>query len=146
MSERREGAGERIIQAAWASVGVLAAATVPEALGLDAWEPIGVAVSLGLFLASIPVWIYAFGLAVVRSGNGDDIVVSSLFFLTGSAPKRVRRHLLGATAASVVVAAAVAFAEPFAVLAPMLPIGLTGLWGARHGTFPPRKRQGKRVG
>jgi hypothetical protein len=23
-------------------------------------------------------------------------------------------------------------------LVPMLPLGLIGLWGARHGTFPPR--------
>jgi hypothetical protein len=132
-------AGKAIITSSWTSVALLAVATIPEALGLDAWTPIGVVVCLSLFLASIPVWVYALGLAMVRSARGDDIVVSSLFFLTGSAPSQVRRHLLGATAASVVVAVAVAYAEPFAILVPMLPLGLAGLWGARHGTFPPRK-------
>ena len=27
----------------------------------------------------------------------------------------------------------------FSVLVPMYPLGLIGLWGARHGTFPPRR-------
>jgi len=37
------------------------------------------------------------------------------------------------------VTAATALAEPFGVLVPMLPLGLLGLWGARHGVFPPRR-------
>ena len=37
------------------------------------------------------------------------------------------------------VAAATAAAEPFGILVPMLPLGLLGLWGARHGVFPPRR-------
>ena len=94
--------------------------------------------SATLFLISLPVWIYAFGLAVVRSGRGDDIAVSSLFFLSGSAPDSVRRSLLGAAAASVLLAAITCFANPAAVLVPMLPLGLAGLWGARYGTFPAR--------
>jgi hypothetical protein len=136
--------GAWVVRCAWASVVLLAAAAVPEALGATAFDTVGVVVCLTLFLVSIPVWVYAFGKAVVRSARGDEIVVSSLFFLTGSAPKRVRAHLLGATGASVLVAAAVAFAEPFAVLVPMLPLGLTGLWGARYGTFPPRKPAARR--
>ena len=94
--------------------------------------------SLGLFFVSLPIWIYAFGLALVRSTRGDDIVVSSWVFLTGSAPPEVRRHFFGATAASIVVGLATASANPFGVLVPMLPLGLAALWGARHGTFPPR--------
>jgi hypothetical protein len=96
------------------------------------------ATGLTLFLASLPVWCYALGKAIARSARGDEITVSSLFFLSESAPPRVRRHLLGATAVSVGIAAIMATANPFAVLVPMLPLGLAGLWGARHGTFPPR--------
>ena len=36
------------------------------------------------------------------------------------------------------IAAGTAAWEPFGVLVPMLPIGLAGIWAARHGTFPPR--------
>ena len=75
----------------------------------------------------------------MRSSRGDDIAVASLFFLQGSAPAAVQKQLLGAFAASIVVAIATAWFNPFAVLVPMLPLGLVGLWGARHGEFPPRR-------
>jgi hypothetical protein len=96
------------------------------------------AVSLALFLASLPVWIYAFGLAVVRSARGDDIAVASWVFLVGSAPDDVRRALLGAAALSAVIGVATAWGNPFCVLVPMFHLGLAALWGARHGTYPAR--------
>ena len=55
------------------------------------------------------------------------------------APKRVRVQLFGSLAVCLAVTAATALAEPFGVLVPMLPLGLLGLWGARHGVFPPRR-------
>ena len=91
------------------------------------------------FVASLPIWIYAFGLVLVRSTRGDDIAVASWVFLTPSAPKDVRRHLLGATAVCVVVALATGWANPFGVLVPMLQLGLAALWGARHGVYPARR-------
>jgi hypothetical protein len=108
-------------------------------LVVDAFDPVAVGICVGLFLGSLPVWVYALGLAIVRSGRGDDIAVANLFFLQGSAPAEVRKQLLGAFAASIAVAIATAWANPFSVLVPMLPLGLVGLWGARHGTFPPRR-------
>ena len=36
------------------------------------------------------------------------------------------------------ITAVTASADPFGVLVPMLPLGLVGLWGARHGEFRPR--------
>src|SRR5690348_3931250 len=99
-----------------------------------------------MFLISLPIWVYAYGLAVVRTGRGDDITVSSLFFLNRSAPKPVQRQLLGAVGASIVVAAVTAVANPFGVLVPMLPMGLAGLWGARHGVYPPRPAPAKKTG
>ena len=124
----------------WAADGLFAVTAVPAALGVDGLDDTAVAVALGLFGVSIPVWVYAFGLAVVRTTRGDDVVVASLFFLQGSAPRRVQLELLGALGVCVLVAAATGAANPFGVLVPMLPLGLIGLWGARHGTYPPRGR------
>ncbi len=91
-----------------------------------------------LFLVSLPIWFYAFGLAIVRSARGDDVSIGSLFFLHSSAPSDVRRWMVVAFVASLVVAAATAYANPFAVLEPVLPLALMGLWSARYGEFPAR--------
>ncbi len=53
----------------------------------------------------------------------------------------MQRRLLGALGVQCVVVVAAAVAQPFTavafgVLAPMLGLGLIGLWGARHGTLP----------
>jgi hypothetical protein len=132
--------GGRIVVWSWATTALFTVVAVPVALGLSALEGVAIAVSLGLFAASLVVWLYAFGLAVVRSSRGDDVTVPSLFFLaSGAAPPLVRRHLMGSLAVSVVVAIATVKANPFGALVPMLALGLPGLWAARHGTFPPRK-------
>lgn len=130
--------GELIVRAAWAANLVFVAGFAGDLAGVEALGGLATATGLALFLASIPVWLYALGKAIARSAAGDDIAVSSLFFLAGSAPRRVQRHLLGASGVSVALAAVFATASPFAVLVPMLPLGLAGLWGARHGVFPPR--------
>ena len=135
--------GRSIVWASWAANAVFAVTAIPDALGVDAIENVAIAVALTLFAVSIPVWLYAFGLAIARTGRGDDVVVASLFFLQGSAPRRVQLHLLGSLGVCVVIAAATAAGAPFGVLVPMLPLGLTGLWGARHGTYPPRARREK---
>ena len=62
--------------------------------------------------SSLPIWIYAFGLVLVRSTRGDDIAVASWVFLTGSAPPDVRRHSARRTAASVVIGARDRVGEP----------------------------------
>ncbi|GIU89742.1 MAG: hypothetical protein KatS3mg010_0841 [Acidimicrobiia bacterium] len=131
--------GRPIVVASWASVALFALVAIPDALGVDAFDGASVAVAAVQFLVSLPVWLYAFGLAVVRSARGDDIAVASLFFLSGSAPRDVRRHLLGAVLASIALATATAAANPAGVLVPMLPLGLAGCWAARHGVFPPRR-------
>ncbi|MCZ7526235.1 MAG: hypothetical protein M5U14_07575 [Acidimicrobiia bacterium] len=130
--------GRAIVWASWAGNVAFAVTAVPAALGVDAVDDAAVAVALGLFAVSLVVWLWAFGLAVVRSARGDDIVVANLFLLQGSAPRPVQWHLLGSVGVSVVLAVATAAADPFGVLVPMLPLGLAGLWSARHGRFPPR--------
>lgn len=122
----------------WATLGVFAVTIVPDAAGLHGLDGLAAGVALTLFLAALVIWAYAFGVAVVRSARGDDIGVGSLFFLVGSAPSDVRRWLFGALALSVVLALATAWANAFAVLEPMFPLALVGLWSARYGTFPAR--------
>ncbi len=132
-------AGSRIVTASWASVAVFAVTAIPDALGVSALNPVALGIAVTLFVLGIAVWLWAFAVALVRSASGDDIVVGSLFLLQGSPPRAVRRHLYLALAASVAIAGATGTADAFGILVPMLPIGLIGLWGARHGTFPPRK-------
>lgn len=136
--------GRAIVIASWLGDASFAASALPAAASLDSLDDVAISIALALFAASMVVWTWAFAIAVVRSVRGDDIVVGSMFFTVGDAPVRARWHLFGALAVSVVVAAGTAPAEPFGVLVPMLPLGLIGLWAARHGTFPPRSAQPSR--
>lgn len=110
------------------------AATVPAA-----------AVALTLFAAGIGVFFWAYAIAVNRSRT-DAIGIGGLFFLAGSdtAPAPVKRALLIALGAQTVIGLATAAARPFTTLAfgvlvPLYGLALTGLWGARHGRFGPRR-------
>lgn len=132
--------GRRIIVASWAAVALFAIFAFVDMVGVDAFDVPAAVVSLALFLVSLPVWLYALGLAFTRSARGDEIVVPTLFLIVGhAAPRDVRLHLMGALLASIVVAVATGFANPFGWLVPMLTLGLAGLWGARHGVYPPRR-------
>ena len=130
--------GRWIVITAVATFAVFFVTIVPDAFGVSAFDDLAAGVALGLFLASVPIWLVAFGIAVVRSARGDDVSVGSLFLLNRSAPGDVRRWMIGVLIASVVVAAATASANPFSVLEPVLPLALMGLWNARYGVFPAR--------
>src|SRR5437764_321939 len=80
-----------IVLASYITFGVFVVTIVPDAAGLHAFDGLASVTALGLFLVSLPIWIYAFGLSVVHSARGDDINVPNLFFLSGSAPSEVRR-------------------------------------------------------
>ena len=140
MSERHEitTPGRSIIVAGWVAFALFALTIVPDTAGLHAFDNVSAVVALTFFVVSIPLWLYAFGLGVMRNARGENVGVGNLFFLTGSAPVPVRRQLLGALVLSVVLAGATAWANAFAVLEPMLPLALAGLWGARHGEFSER--------
>jgi hypothetical protein len=134
--------GERIIVVSWVADALFAVTAIPAAVGVSAFDAVSIAVALGLFVISLGVWCWAFAVALVRTTRGDDVVVASMFLMQGPAPKRVRVHLFGALGVCIAVTAVTAVAEPFGVLVPMLPLGLIGLWGARHGVFPPRRAHG----
>jgi hypothetical protein len=138
--------GSRIIVAAWAGNVLFAATVIPAALGVETMNGVSIGMSLGLFAVSLLVWTWAFAVALARTTRGDDVVVASLFLVAGPVPRAVRLHLFGALGVCLVITATTAAAEPFGVLVPMLPLGLAGLWGARYGTFPPRRRSGGPVG
>jgi hypothetical protein len=130
--------GRNIVLASYVTLGLFVVTIVPDAAGLNAFDNLSTIVALGLFLVSLPIWCYAFGLGLVRSSRGDDVNVSNLFFLTGSAPADVRRPLIAVAVVSVVIGFATAWANAFAVLEPMFPLALLPLWAARYGVFPAR--------
>jgi hypothetical protein len=130
--------GRAIVVSSFGGDALFAVTAIPAALGADAFDGAATGTALALFFVSLAVWAWALVLALARSAAGDDIVVSNLFGTVGGAPSRVRLLLFGSLALCVVIAAATAAADPFGVLVPMLPLGLVGLWAARHGTFPAR--------
>ena len=134
--------GRAIVVFGWIANAVFAATAIPAAITReDSIEAIAIAVALLLFFVAIGAFAYAFAIAVARSTRGDNVAVANLFFLEGSAPRHVRREFLVLFLVCLAIAAATAAWEPFGVLVPMLPIGLAGVWAARHGTFPPRPPQ-----
>jgi hypothetical protein len=137
--------GDRILQAATWSTVVLAAAAVV-AVGWTETMAVPYAV-LGIlaFLAGCGAFLWSFAIALGRS-RSEELSVAGVFFLAGSAPKAVQWRLVGALVGQSVIVVAAAAAEPFTavafgVLAPMLGLGLMGLWGARYGTYPERDDQ-----
>lgn len=85
-------------------------------------------------------FLVAFARAVERSRT-EAIGVGGLYFLSGCAPRAIQRTMLASVAIQTAVPLAITIWRPFvafSVLAPVWSLGLAGLWGARHGTFPPR--------
>jgi hypothetical protein len=131
--------GRAIVVWSWATVALFGVVAIPAALGVDGLTGPALAIELLLFTLSLFIWGWAFATAVVRSSQGDDVVVGNLFGSVGGAPAAVKWHLFGALAVSIAIAAGTAAADPFGTLVPMLPLGFIGLWAARHGEFPARK-------
>lgn len=138
------GRGRLIEAGTWAAVLGFAGTAIPAAAGVEAFDDAAVIVSLVWFFAALVVWLWALAAAAVRTAQGDDLAVGTLFLLEGRAPGRIRASLYGALGVCLAVAVGTAAANPFGVLVPMLPIGCIGLWGARHQVFPPRRTGGAR--
>jgi len=137
-------AGRVLIALSWAGTIVFGATALPVALGAAALDGVAIAVALGLFFASLGVWAWALLAAIARTARGDDVAVTTLFLVEGRVPAHVRWSLYGSLAACLAATVASAAANPFGVLVPMYPLGCIGLWGARHGTFPPRRTAASR--
>jgi hypothetical protein len=131
--------GRRIVVASWIADAMFLVASLPAIFGVSGAADVAAVVCLALFAASLGVWAWAFAVAVARNSQGDDIAVGSLFLVEGSVRRSDRRAVYFPFWASVVITAVAAASNPFAVLVPMLGLGLVGLWGARHAEFPRRK-------
>ena len=142
--------GRWLIEAArWSTVVFslsAAAATVAQgSSGTGRAAFVVVAVIVDLAFAAAGVVVFVVGLVWgARRSRTEEVTMSGWWFLSGSAPGSVRRVMLGSIFVQTVVAFTTAAIRPFTELAfgtlvPMLPLALTGAWGARHGWFPPRR-------
>lgn len=137
--------GRTIVRLSWAvttafvglsGVAVVAAGTRYPIAGID----------VAIFAAGCLAMLGAFARAVERSRN-EIVSVPGVFFLAeGAAPKAIRRQLLASAALQTIVALVAASVRPytavaFGILVPMFGLGMIGLWGARHGTFPARHHE-----
>jgi len=99
--------------------------------------------SLVYFVVGAVAMLWAFAIGVNRS-RMEVLHVPGLFLLVGSAKRTTQRTFLGLTAVQTLVAVIGASIRPFTALAfgilvPMFGLGVTGLWGAIHGTFASRE-------
>lgn len=140
----------RLGRVSWAGTAAFAAtATVAAAFPTGVTEAAAVVVDGALFAAGVVALGAAYVRGVLRSRT-EAVSVAGVFLLAG-APRSVRRHLLGATAVQAALALATASVRPFTplafgVLVPTFGLGMAGLWGAHHGTFPPRRPLPRRRG
>ncbi len=138
-----ERAGSGLVNASFAGTGALLVAGVAGVASPDDFGGLTAIVSGGLFAVGVVAFLYGYAAGVVRSGD-EHVTLAGLFFLAQTAPKVIRFRLRIAFAVQIVLAVAAAVARPytsvaFAVLAPMLGLGLMATWGARYGAFRPKE-------
>lgn len=137
----------RVERLAVGGTALFAAVALAGAVGPRPLVVASIVVDLVLFVIGCAAFVLSLVRAAGRSRT-EAVTVTGLWFLQGSAPRRVRRLLLGALAVQVVVALTMPFAEPdlaFGVLVPTFGVGCTGLWAALAGEFGPRvHRSGRR--
>ncbi|MHB8463675.1 MAG: hypothetical protein ACYDH6_05950 [Acidimicrobiales bacterium] len=134
--------GRGIVVASIGASAVLAITTVLAAVDIDALAVPALVVALTMFFGGTAALIWSYFVALGRSREVE-IDLAGLYGLSGSAPTPVRVRLIGAAVAQLVIASGGIAVHPysslaFGFLAVMWGIGLIGMWGARHGAFPPR--------
>ncbi len=140
--EWSEVPGRRLVEASWAGTVVLAVAVVAGIVDIDAVAPAVVAVSGALFAGGCVAFFVAYARAVDRSRH-ELLGIGGIYFMAGSAPRRVRRPMMLSLLVEVLLVVVAVAVKPFSSLvftslAPMWGLGLAGMWAARYGTFPPR--------
>ena len=143
-----ERTGQGLVNASFAGTGALVVAGLAGVLAPDDLGELTAVVSGLLFVVGVVAFLYGYAAGVVRSKD-EQVSLGGLFFLSGTAPRVVRFRLRIAFAVQIVVAVAAASIRPytavaFAVLAPMLGLGLMSTWGAKHGVFPPKEPGSRR--
>jgi hypothetical protein len=139
-----EDAGAGIVNLDFAGTGLLVGTSLGAAASPDTFGMIHAVLSLIAFGIGTGAFLWAYALGVSRSRT-DLIGIGGLFFLAGGVAPRVValrfRVALGVQVAAVVAAASVRpfTVVAFGILAPMLGLGLMGMWGGRYGAFGPRR-------
>jgi len=143
VADTPQASGRSLIWASWLGTAVFVVVSALS-VGWVSLRPVGVSVSLILFGIGCIAFLWAYAIAVDRSRT-DAIGIGGLYFLAGSAPKAVQRHLMASLAVQTVVSIVAASMRPFTtvafgILVPMYGLGLAGLWAARYGFFPQRTK------
>ncbi len=129
-------------QAVLLGTAVFVVAAALAAAAPSVFVAVGVGVSVVLFAVGCVTFLLGYARAVPRS-RVDEIALGGLFFLSGTAPKRVQRLFIWCLVVEIVAGITAASFRPFTpvaftTLAPMYALGLATLWGATFGAFPPR--------
>ena len=119
---------------AWYATGVFAVTAVA-GVAVPALRIVAVAVALALFVGGAALMTATLVIGAGRSRT-DNVDIGGLFF---SQAPRTLRLALAAQAVIGLVTATLRASAAFGVLVPVFGLGLCGLWGARHGTFPARE-------
>ena len=121
------------------TLGFLVVTVVAAVVDADGAALANLVVCAALFVVGSAIWAWGFVLAAARSREAV-IDLAGLFYLTGSAPRSVRRYFLGLwfLQIAIAVAAIPVTSPPFGVMVPVFGIGIITLWAAGRGTFPER--------
>jgi len=139
--------GRAIVVASFVGTALLAVTTLLAVVAPHVLDLPALVVALAMFFAGMAAFAWAYVVAIGRSRESE-LSLAGVFGLAGSTPSPVRIRLLGSLAVEVAVALGGAAIRPstslsFGILAPMWGLGTVGLWGARHGAFPPRADTGR---
>jgi hypothetical protein len=140
-------AGERVLRLDVWATGVFVVVAVAAAIVPRPMLVLAAPLEFVLFVAGSAAFLWAYAVAVSRS-RYEVVTMGGVFFPGKDViPARAVRILRLALTVQVVVAVAVAAARPytaaaFAVLVPMLGLGLMALYGARFGRFASKPDEG----
>lgn len=133
---------KRIVYGSWAATALFVVTALPSALKVEAMHLPAAIVALVLFAVGTVAMLVAIVIAANRSRE-DLIGIGGLFFGAGSIEKPVRKLLLGSLAVQVILGFVFASLRPFTAsafgtLVPVVGLGLSGVYCAKHGLFHKR--------